>query len=416
MARSAFGALGPGGRASERNCPRRRASGERTQTPAHACRISVGHEALVRSRLLCARLRRPRRTAMMAQFDDDIMITILQFLAEDPNDRVFWEATQHTPLATLATPVREHSMLAEWLCACEQVNHRWLALSQDPLGPIPALWRQLCAQEFPLAYEPGRRDYSAWRHAYHDKPIELSYSLGSGGCVPNVHEYKLVVSLRQGCARVVEFERPLHVQDLATPFDLLNVIGVDPGGVFGAEFRSGDKSIVMREDGVTHNVVADVYLKDPCGRIAHLQHAFMSPCGDCISGEGERTTKIMYGFIAGMDSSKTRCDASIVAPRCVVGTTGKRRTFAVLAVRLLLEAFSDDIDFEPRRNGDTVGLVDGWVYEVEIEWKPFTQTANGKFMSDYAFCSDSEYASDGTLDRAVQIQKCLPLLEGLIWH
>ena len=204
-------------------------------------------------------------------------------------------AVPHSQM-TRVVPALQTSILAEWICNIEAVCTAWRDIARQEGGSCEAVWRRLCEHGFPMEAEPRRGNYIKWRRAHLDRPLHLNVP-PSDLTIPSRDDYKLVFVFRQSApddeygrpalhfrtSRVVHhFERPLAHGPSAPLFGEALILPRDEGSTFGArcpvnpipaDIDDDGEEVDMNPRGLTNSISADVFLKRPDGKIAHLHRA-----------------------------------------------------------------------------------------------------------------------------------------------
>lgn len=211
-------------------------------------------------------------------------------------------------------------------------------------------------------------------------------------------------STADGALRLVsQFERPLPRPDANLDGEELVFLPIDEGGLWGAALGRGAWIDATDEPSL---VFADISLKDPSGRVAHLLRCDFDGYMDCISGADEPTCVHVL--------KSTVCSGPMY-PLHQVGMT-----YLAMQVYLILE-MEDSAGF----NGlagleDSPGDAQGcWVQELEVVWRPFRMTTPllplsprpGTFL-DWGALENPE----GGMQQARMLQRWIPFLDGLIWR
>ena len=341
-------------------------------------------------------------------------------------------AVPHSQM-TRVVPALQTSMLAEWICNIEAVCTAWRDIARQEGGSCEAMWRRLCEDEFPMEAEPSRENYIKWRRAHLDRPRDLTPP-PADLTIPSRGDYKLVFVFRQLSApedenggpihfrtsRVVHhFERPL-AYGLNVAFGEAAILPIDEGAHFGArcpvnpipaDISHYGEEVGCDPGGVTHSISADVFLKRPDGKIAHLHHAGPFSLVRC-GRRGSRSYLMMKCDTLLHNNPYLANSISHLYPRVPVKIGHADYLRGIIYERMMVvPRLSFDMMYDTPASG--VGKVDtAWIDVVCFSWKVI-QTWGDPADPGAAFLLRPGQSDDPAVRT---LQDGLPAAGGLEWR
>lgn len=327
-------------------------------------------------------------------------------------------------------PALQASMLAEWICNIEAVCKAWYKVARLEGGSCAVIWQRLCANEFPMEAEPSRENYIRWRRAHLDQPMHLTPPLPDA--IPSTGDCKLIFVFRQRSAPEDEYGGPIHFRTTRVVHHFERPLAYGPNDLFGealilpldeganvgarcpvnpipADIYHYAEQFGCRAEGVTLSISADVFLKRPDGKIAHLHHQGPFLVTDDLDSDDSSHSFTMDCDSLSEDHAYTADRISHLYPRSPVtirlpNGPGLFKDEDMMVVPML--------SFQLKYNhpADGVDEVDtAWIEEVNFRWALIETWGEG---------AGAFYVlRDGSNDPAVQtLQNGLPAAGGLEWR
>ena len=284
--------------------------------------------------------------------------------------------------------------------------------------------------------EPSRENYIKWRRAHLDRPLHLT-SPPPDLTIPSRGDYKLVFVFRQLSARedeyggpihfrtsrvVHHFERPLAYGPSAPLFGEALIMPGEEGSTFGArcpvnpipaDIYDDGEQVGRDPDGLTDSISADVFLKRPDGKIAHLHRA--GPFA--VVNTGPRGFRRFFTMKCDRLSNNHPYDANSIShlyPRVPVRIGHADDLYGIIYEDVMVvPRMSFELMYDTPASG--VGKVDtAWIDEVHFSWKVIQTWGNGEGPGA-AFLLKAGESNDPA--RGVQtLQDGLPAAGGLEWR